>query len=126
MTWLTNSVLHSAGKKVNTMNDESPSLRHHAIWIAGVAFLAGWVLSSSYSAARPGSAFADDDTVVRNVVLDYMYETDPGSASGNKALAVDSIEFHPGYVLVTDSRGRTQLFAVDRLRSFSYRPAEPE
>ncbi len=62
--------------------------------------------------------------IVRNVTVDYMYETDPGSASGHNELEVDSIEFLPGYIVMTDSRGRTQLLALDRLRKFNYRPIE--
>ena len=62
--------------------------------------------------------------VVRNVAVDYMYETNPGSASGHNDLAVDSIEFLPGYIVMTDARGRTQLLALNRLRKFNYRPIE--
>ena len=61
---------------------------------------------------------------VENVILDYMYETSPSGASGDNSLAVDSIQFHPNYVLVRASNGNTSLFAVERLRRFSYRFAD--
>jgi hypothetical protein len=62
-------------------------------------------------------------STVQNVVLDYMYETETNSASGHNDLNVDSIHFHPNYVLVRDSTGQTTLLAVNRLRRFSYRPS---
>ena len=68
------------------------------------------------------SGTSETKSVVRNVTVDYMYETDPGSASGHNDLAVDSIEFLPGYVKLTDTRGRTQLLALNRLRKFNYWP----
>ena len=63
--------------------------------------------------------------IVRNVTIDYMYETDPGSASGHKALEVASIEFRQGYVIVTTINGTTELLALDRIRRFAYTPTGP-
>ena len=62
--------------------------------------------------------------IVRNVTVDYMYETDPGSASGHRDLEVATVEFLPGYVVLTDSGGTAQLLAVNRLRRFNYRPTK--
>ncbi len=95
-----------------------------AVILISIGFLLGAiVVGSCWLSSRSGNAIRND--IVRNVTVDYMYETDPGSASGNKDLAVDSIEFLPGYVVMTDKRGRTQLLALNRLRRFSYQPVEP-
>jgi hypothetical protein len=64
--------------------------------------------------------------VVHDVTLSYMYETDPGSASGTNGMKVESIQFHPGYVVVTGELGQSSVFAVERLRSFHFRPADSE
>ena len=63
--------------------------------------------------------------MVRNVTIDYMYEYEPNSASGHKALAVASVEFRPGFIVVTETNGTTKLFAIDRMRKFSYTPTDP-
>jgi len=76
---------------------------------------------AALSNASPGEQH--DSANVRNVVLSYTYETSPNSTAGDDSLAVDSIRFEPNYVLVTASSGKTSLFAVERLRQFSYRPA---
>ena len=60
--------------------------------------------------------------IVNDVTINYMYEAEPGGASGNNAMPVESVQFHPGYVVVTDTNGGGMLFAVNRLRSFSYQP----
>ena len=71
-----------------------------------------------------GTARPAHHDVVRNVIVDYLYEYDPGSASGSGDLPVDSIEFSPGYIVVTDTNGTTQLLAINRLRKFHYRPSD--
>lgn len=73
-----------------------------------------WLLTSEFS-----------DNVVRNVTIDYMYEFDSSGASGNKDQAVASVEFRPGYLLVTETGGRTSLFTLDRMRHFFYKPTDP-
>tara|TARA_A100001391_G_scaffold119594_1_gene81400 strand:- start:1084 stop:1248 length:165 start_codon:yes stop_codon:yes gene_type:complete len=52
-----------------------------------------------------------------------MYETSPGSASGNNSLEIKSIEFYAGYLMMTDDNDMTRLLAIDRLRSFSFKPS---
>jgi hypothetical protein len=52
-----------------------------------------------------------------------MYETSSNTAAGSEAMSVDSIQFYPGYVVITDEGGISRLFAVDRLRKFSFQPA---
>ena len=84
---------------------------------AVIATTAGWL--------RPGESDSAP-TVVQNVTVSYMYETDPGSASGNNDLPVESIQFHPGYVVVTRSSGDSSLFAVDRLRNFQFSPTRSD
>ena len=113
--------------------DRSKKLRLY-ISIA-IAFLFGLAFVSVVPAIKQSTAFASqpvfssgvqDTNVpnVRNVIVDYMYESEPGGASGNKSLAVDSIQFYPGYVVITDTNETSRLFAVDRLRRFNYRPAD--
>ena len=58
---------------------------------------------------------------VNKVTVDYVYESDPGSASGYNGMQVDSLQFFPGYVVITDTQGKSTLLAADRLRSFSFR-----
>ncbi len=91
--------------------------------LVAIGFLIGAVVVGVcwLSSGRKGSPRHD---IVRDVTVDYMYETDPGSASGNNGLQVDSIEFFPGYVVVTDTGGGTQILALNRLRKFNYRPTE--
>ena len=86
-------------------------------FVVGAVFVGACWLSSRTTESKR-------DDIVRNVTVDYMYETDPGSASGSNDLAVESIEFLPGYVVMTDTRGRTQLLALNRLRKFNYRRTE--
>ena len=61
---------------------------------------------------------------VHDVTVSYMYETDPGSASGSSDEPVKTIQFHPGYVVITAMSGDSTLFAVDRLRRFQFKPSE--
>jgi len=98
-----------------TRRDASPLLYLVAGFLLGAI-----VVGSSWLSTRE-----TDANIVRNVTIDYMYETEPGSASGHKALAVASIEFRPGFVLVTEASGATRLFALDRMRKFSYTPTDP-
>ena len=87
--------------------------------LVSIGFLLGAVVVGAlWLSSRPSDT--PRNAIVRDVTVNYMYETDPGSASGQNDLAVESVEFLPGYVVVTDNNGRTQLFAVDRLRRFSY------
>ncbi|MCP4098242.1 MAG: hypothetical protein GY748_18585 [Planctomycetaceae bacterium] len=62
-------------------------------------------------------------SVVKDVVVSYTYETSSSSSAGNSALAADSIEFHPTYVLVHATSGDTFLFPVERLQQFRFRPS---
>lgn len=96
-------------------NPGPSSILHLGIgFIVGAIFVGfGWLATR----VSPSSA-----NVVRDVSISYMYETDPGSASGSNAEPVDSIQFHPGYVVVTGPGGRSRLFAVDRLRKFHFEP----
>ena len=93
-----------------------------------IVVLAPLMTNRAAEAARNNAApsVQHDSAIVRNVVLSYTYETSPNSTAGDDSLAVDSIQFQPNYVLVTASNGKTSLFAVDRLRQFSYRPAASE
>jgi hypothetical protein len=60
---------------------------------------------------------------VRKVEVNYTYETSPNTATGKQAMSVDSIQFHPGYIVITNERGFSRLLAVDRLREFSFQAA---
>ncbi len=107
------------------MDTDSKSNNNSAspVVLLSIGFLLGaTVVGACWLSSR--SAIAPRNDFVRNVTVDYMYETDPGSTGGLKDLAVDSIEFLPGYVVMTDKSGRTQLLALNRLRKFNYRPAE--
>lgn len=116
-------------KNVNRMKHQS------AVLFAGVGFLVGMAVTALVFNPLDASAKSDaadsvqeapgqPSTVARDVIVDYMYESDPGTASGHNSLEAESVEFHPGYVIVTDTAGRSSLFAVDRLRRFSYRQAD--
>ncbi|QEG22029.1 hypothetical protein [Mariniblastus fucicola] len=101
-------------------NDAAPT---PPIVLIAVGFLVGAVVvGACWLSSRTTESHGDD--IVRNVTVDYMYETGPSSASGSEELAVDSIEFLPGYVVMTDNRGRTQLLALNRLRKFNYWPSD--
>lgn len=101
---------------------KSPSSSSQFV-LVGVGFLMGAVLvGACWLSSRIAESARYD--IVRNVTVDYMYETAPGSASGSSDLQVNSIEILPGYVVVTDTHGRAQLFALDRLRRFNYWPTE--
>ena len=107
-------------KNESKPNDASPT---PPIILIAVGFLVGAVVvGACWLSSRTTESQRSD--IVRNVTVDYMYETDPGSAAGNTDLAVDSIEFLPGYAVMTDTRGRTQLLALNRLRKFTYWPTE--
>ena len=93
------------------------------IMLVCVGFVVGAiVVDACWLSSRVGSAARTE--IVRDVTVDYMYETNPASASGHNALEVDTIEFLPGYVVMTDKRGNTQLLALNRLRKSIYKPSE--
>ncbi|MEZ6108868.1 MAG: hypothetical protein R3B96_23000 [Pirellulaceae bacterium] len=111
------------------MNSPAVSTPSRTILYVALAFVAGLLLTSllpPFGAAAGADAGAqgesDTPSRVNNVVLSFMYETSAGSAAGHNALEVDEIRFFPNYVLVTDSRGETQLLAISRLRNFSIHP----
>ena len=113
------------------MNSPAVSTPSRTILYVAIAFVAGLLITSllppfgESAGADPGvESGSDTPSNVRNVVLKYMYETSPGSAAGNNALEVNEIRFFPNYVLVTDSRGQTQLLSISRLRNFSFHPNE--
>ena len=99
----------------NAKRDASPLLYLVAGFLLGAI-----VVGSSWLSTRE-----TDADMVRNVTIDYMYEYEPNSASGHKALAVASVKFRPGFVVVTEINGTTKLFALDRMRKFSYTPTDP-
>jgi len=84
--------------------------------------LTGFLLGAIVVGAGWLFTHANDAAVVRDVTIEYMYEHEPNRASGHKALAVASVEFRPGAVVVTETNGTTKLFSLDRLRTFSYTP----
>lgn len=92
------------------------------ILLVSVGFVVGAIVDGAFwLSSRDGAAARTD--FVRNVTVDYMYETNSDSASGHKGLEVDTIAFLPGYVVMTDKRGNTQLLAVNRMRRFNYKPS---
>lgn len=114
-------------------NDSLPKKTAASYIAAGciIGFVvANWIplLTNRTAEAAGGNAALSvlDSASARDVVLSYTFETSPNSTAGDDSLPVDSIEFQPNYVLVTAKNGNTSLFAVNRLRSFSYRPATSE
>ena len=101
--------------------DTKPARDVSAILHLATGFLIGAIVVGSSWLSTLGT----ETNIVRNVTLDYMYEDEPNSASGRKGLAVASIEFRPGFLVVTETNGTTKLLAVDRLRRFSYTPTNP-
>jgi hypothetical protein len=97
-----------------------------------VGFVAGAVVVGSIGAIAIGAGWVTryqsvtSFDVVYNVTVSYMYETDPGSATGSKDMPVESIKFHPGYVVITQASGHSSLFAVDRLRTFQFAPTKSD
>lgn len=86
-------------------------------------FVLGLVVVGTYwLTSRDGETGHGD--IVRNVTVDYMYESSHGNASGQTSLEVATIEFRPSYILMTDTRGSTRLLSLDRLRKFNYKPSE--
>lgn len=104
-------------------SQQSPNPSSSPIVHLAIGFVAGAiVVGSSWLTTRESTP---SPNVVRDVTVTYMYETDPGSAGGNNDKPVDSIEFYPGYVVITEDTGRSNLFAVDRLRTFHFEPTAP-
>ena len=64
--------------------------------------------------------------MVHDVTVSYLYETEPGRATGHESQPVKSIRFFPGYVVLALPSGECELFAVDRLRRFSYAATDRE
>ena len=91
------------------------------VYYLATGFLLGAVAVGSVWLATSKSS----GNVVHNVTIDYMYEYDSSGASGNKAQPVASVEFRPGYLVVTETGGRTSLFSVDRMRHFRYKKTDP-
>ncbi|TWU18722.1 hypothetical protein Poly21_08880 [Allorhodopirellula heiligendammensis] len=86
-------------------------------------FCIGFLLGAIVIGAAWTVVRVRDPKVLRNVTVSYMYETSPGSASGNNSLEIKSIEFYAGYLMMTDNNDMTRLLAIDRLRSFSFKPS---
>lgn len=99
--------------------DTSRSAGSPAFYLA-IGFVIGAVVVGSSWFARGDTSPAHN--TAQDVTVSYMYETNPGQASGNNNKPVQSIQFHPGYVVVTGESGRSDLFAVERLRKFSFSP----
>ena len=111
------------GDQIMDTDSKSSSNSTFPVVLLSIGFLLGAiVVGACWLSSRSGIAPRND--FVRNVTVDYMYETNPGSGGGHNDLAVDSIEFRPGYVVMTDKSGGTQLLAINRLRKFNYRPTE--
>ena len=96
-----------------------PTANRPSLLPFALGFLSGAaVIAVTVWLARPG-----DPTPVRRVVRDvevqYLYETGPGQASGS-TLRASSIEFYPGYVVVTNESGLSGLYAASRLRGFTF------
>jgi hypothetical protein len=104
------------------MKSKQPSSPGNAsVFYLACGFVAGAiVVGSSWLTTRKSTPSPD---AVHDVTVTYMYETDPGSASGSNDQFVKSIKFHPSYVVMTGASGDSTLFAVDRLREFHYKPA---
>jgi hypothetical protein len=115
------------------MKSKNPlSFGSSPVLLLAVGFLAGAVVVGSVGAIATGAGWltwresVTSSNVVHNVTVSYMYETNPGSASGSKDLSVESIQFHPGYVVITQASGHGSLFAVDRLRNFQFAPTKSD
>ena len=91
-----------------------------------VAIIAPFMMEGKVEASSTISSVGQHQeavSVVKDVVVSYSYETSSSSSAGNSALAADSIEFHPTYVLVHAASGNTYLYPVERLKQFSFRPS---
>ncbi len=99
---------------------ESASGKQCSVYPALLGFVAGIVTASAIGLAawglvRPARIVS---TITGNLEVEYMFETSPTEANGSK-IPASRVEFHPHYVVVTDSSGRTRLWATDRLRNFT-------
>jgi hypothetical protein len=98
------------------------------IFLLAVGFIAGAIVVGLAGGIALGLAWstgqASSSDIVHDVTVSYMYETEPGSASGNNTLPVKSIQFRPGCVVITRVSGHSSLFAIDRLRMFRFAPTE--
>lgn len=104
------------------MDSERPSSNTSPLIYLSIGFIMGAVVvGTSWLGTRESEL---PQSIVRNVSVIYMYETDPGSASGTNDLPVESILFHSDYVVMTRTNGQSILLAVDRLRQFSFAPAD--
>ena len=96
------------------------------VFLLAVGFIAGAiVVGSSWFATRESSPAYN---IIRDKTVSYVYQESPGSVTsgGNTDVPVDSIQFHPGYIVVTKPGGHGDLFAVDRLKRFNFKPQKPK
>ncbi len=90
-----------------------------------VAIMASFMIEGKAEASSTAplvGQYQEAVSEVKDVVVSYTYEKSSSSSTGDSALAADSIEFHPTYVLVHAKSGNTFLFPVERLQQFSFRP----
>lgn len=104
--------------------DSQPSPSTSPVTLVSIGFLLGAVVvGACWLLSRSGNAMRND--MVRDVTVDYNYEAAPRSATNIEGHELDSVEFFPSYVVMTDKRGKKQLIALSRLRKFDYRPTKP-
>ena len=108
------------------MKPETNNPRVSPVFLLAVGFIAGAiVVGSSWFATRESSPAYN---IIRDKTVSYVYQESPGSVTsgGNTDVPVDSIQFHPGYIVVTKPGGHGDLFAVDRLKRFNFKPQKPK
>ncbi len=104
------------------MSPEPSASTASPVFHLAIGFVMGAVVvGSSWFATRKTN---HANNAIRDVSVSYMYETNPGEASGNNDMPVDSIHFYPGYVVVTGASDQSHLFALDRLRNFQFAPTQ--
>lgn len=105
------------------MKSETPRSGFSPIFHLTIGFVIGAIVVGSSWLATQDTA-SPPNNVVHDVTVSYMYETEPGNVAGNNDQAVGSIQFHPGYVVITGTTGSSRLLAVDRLRNLKFSPTD--
>jgi hypothetical protein len=60
-----------------------------------------------------------------NLQVSYMVQESPSTASGSTLTGVTSIEFYPGYIVVTTKNGAGRTFFAERTQKLDWSWSEP-
>ncbi|HEY2155836.1 MAG TPA: hypothetical protein VGH33_09405 [Isosphaeraceae bacterium] len=79
-----------------------------------------WLLRPNSAQSKPALSSPEG-----NLEVSYMVQESPSTASGSTLTGVTSIEFYPGYIVVTTKSGAGRTFFAEKTNKLDWRWSEP-